>query len=406
VTRLRARAGVLLAVAVAAVPATAVAAPVSVTTGLDGVLAAPPHAWVGRRLGLVTHDAARDARGRTAAEALSALPGVHLEVLFAPEHGLRVTAAGAGGDGRDARTGLPVWTLQGLRRAPSRAHLDGLEVLVVDMQDAGARHYTYEQTLWAVLEAAGRARKPVWVLDRPTPVGGPAQGAWPISRRGLVGGAPVPLRHGLTLGELARFAVSTLPEPPSLHVVPVRGWSRPASWPDGLRWQPPSPALMTSTDALRYCGLGLFEATNVQCRRPGRAFRWFGATWVDGPGVVGLAEAAGLPGVRFRVASDRGTPGVLVEVLDNARYEPVDTGLALLDAFSRRHPHQFRVSAAMMEALAGTDDVAAMVGARGGWRTLAGVWRREGARFEASVRPFRLYGGQGLSPATFPPPGR
>jgi uncharacterized protein YbbC (DUF1343 family) len=279
-------------------------------------------------------------------------------------------------------------------------------VLVIDMQDAGARHYTYEQTLWAVLEAAGRSRKAVWVLDRPTPVGGSPHGAWPVSSRGLVGGPPVPLRHGLTLGELARFAVSTLPEPPLLHVVPVRGWSTRTPWPDGLRWQPPSPALKTSTDALRYCGLGLFEATNVQCRRPGLAFRWFGAAWVDGPGVVRLAEAAGLRGVRFRVASDRGTPGVLVEVLDTTRYEPVDTGLALLDAFARCHPRRFRVSAAMMEALAGTDDVASMVGARGGWRTLAGAWRRDGARFEAAVRPFRIYGGVGLAPATFPPSGR
>ncbi|MEB3328872.1 MAG: DUF1343 domain-containing protein [Candidatus Sericytochromatia bacterium] len=390
----------------ALLPGPGQAAALACQTGLDVVLAQPPAAWHGQRLGLVTHDAARDARGRPAAEALAALPGVRLVRLFAPEHGLRGAAEGPGRDGRDARTGLPVVALHGRRPLPPEALLGGLDALVVDMQDAGTRHYTYEQTLWSMLEAAGRSRKAVWVLDRPTPVPGPAQGAWPITPRGLAGGPPVPLRHGLTLGELARYAVRQLPDPPELRVVRVRGWAPRKAWPQGHRWHPPSPALREAADALRYCGLGLFEATNVDCRRPGQAFRWFGARWVDAPAVVRLARKAGLPGVGFRAEACGGVPGVAVDVLDAGRYEPVDTGLVLLEAFSRRHPRQLRISAGMAAALAGSEEVVAMVRGRRGWRHVSAAWRAQGARFEAAAQPCRLYRAGRPPLATFPPSGR
>jgi uncharacterized protein YbbC (DUF1343 family) len=320
---------------------------------------------------------------------------------------LGARAQGRGEAGRDPRTGLPCVTLDGAAVQTVRQHLLPLDGLVVDLQDVGVRHYTYELLVWRVVEAAGQARRPVWVLDRPTPLPGPAQGAWPLGGDGRLGGPPVPLCHGLTLGELARLAAARMAVPTQLVVVPVQGWAgQPAYGRGGLAWQAPSPALRTPTDALRYCGLGLFEATNVACRLPGRAFAWFGAPWADGEAVARAAAAARLPGVAFRAEVHGGSGGVAIEVIDEARYLPIETGLAVLAAFARHHPRRFRVSARMMAVLSGSSEVSEMLQGDRDWRRLALAWRLAGRRFEAEAQAVRLYG-RGRSPlGTFPPSGR
>lgn len=232
-----------------------------VLSGLDAALEAGVP-WGRARAGLLTHRAAVTAGGRPGWAALLAA-GARIERLFSPEHGLDMEAAAGEpvADRRDALTGLPVSSLYGESREPRPQDLEGLEALVIDLQDAGARCYTYSASMALCLEAAGRAGLPVWLLDRPNPVTGRhAEGTLPEPAfRSFVSWLPVPLRHGLTMGELARLAA---PPGLELHVVPLRGWTRDQWWDEtGRPWVPPSPALVDPDVALAYAGTVLLEAT-------------------------------------------------------------------------------------------------------------------------------------------------
>jgi uncharacterized protein YbbC (DUF1343 family) len=264
----------------------------------------------GARVGVLAHAASRSVDGRHLVDLLH--ERADLRAIFTPEHGLRSIDDDAVPDGRDPATGAPVFSLYGPRRQPTPEQLALVDVLVVDLQDVGLRYYTYPATLAWLLRAAGHAGKRVIVLDRPNPLGGAEVEGAMLEERwsgGIASYYPMPTRHGMTLGELARFYNERLALGADLTVVPMAGWQRSMVWPaTGLKWRAPSPALPTFEQALLYALFGPLEATNLAVGRGkdnGQAFRIFGAPWVsEGQAARALERlsAQRLAGLRFSAA--------------------------------------------------------------------------------------------------------
>ena len=374
--------------------APAVSAAPAVRTGLDVLADQRPELLRGKRVGLITNMSAIDAAGRSAIDRIAALPGVRLAALFAPEHGLRADLDMEGiPDGKDPRTGAPVFSLYGKHRAPTPAQLAKLDVLVVDLQDVGSRFYTYSTTLGLCLEAAARAGKPFVVLDRPNPITGLSEGeVLDPAFRHFTGRYRLPIRHGLTMGELARLIDAEEGLHASLTVVPASGWRR-GMWFDqtGLPWRKPSPAMTDPDTALYYVGIGMFEGTNVNCRAPGRPFRWVGATWADGRKLTAEVVARNLPGVRF--ARDRvgRMDGVAVTITDRRTYRPLETAVALLAAFRKHHPTGFQFYRSGLGHMSGSDALWTTLNERGDLASLQARWRKAADAFAERRRPHLLY---------------
>ncbi len=348
------------------------ASPSRVAVGLEQVEAEKGSPLRGRRVGLLGHAASVAADGR---HAIDVLRGVGVEVvrLFGPEHGLRGLAA-AGEEvagGTDAASGLPVVSLYGGKSKPAPEDLRGLDVLVVDLQDAGVRFYTYASTMLLSLEVAAEAGLPVVVLDRPNPLGGErVEGPErdPAMPESLVSMAPGPLVHGLTLGEMAGVADRRRDKRGRLSVVPMRGWSRGMTWADtGRPWRNPSPNLRSAEAAIAYPGTCLLEATNASEGRGTEApFLLVGAPWVKADEVGREAATPGfaLEPTAFTPRAGASAPepkhlgvpcrGLRVHVTDPAAARPFALGLRLLVAL-RRHPEFAWVrGGAWLDTLAGT----------------------------------------------------
>jgi uncharacterized protein YbbC (DUF1343 family) len=330
---------------------TSSASPPDVLTGIDVLVRDRFAQLAGRRVGLVTNHTGRSRDGSSTAALLQAAPGVQLVALFSPEHGLagkqdqpRID------DARDPATGLKVSSLFGPARRPSAESLVGIDTLVFDLQDAGARFYTYPATLVECLRAAAEHRRPFVVLDRPNPLGG-AVLAGPLldaGRESFTAFHRVPVRHGLTLGEIARLVNAELGLGADLQVIPLEGWRRGMFFDQtGLPWTGPSPNLRSMTAALLYPGIGLLETTNVSVGRgTDRPFELVGAPWIDGPRLAAGLLRAGLPGVscvavrftpRESVFAGQECQGVELLVTDRQRIEPLAVGLELA-AQLRDHP--------------------------------------------------------------------
>ena len=331
-------------------------APQAPVPGIESVLG-DDGAWLhGKRIGLVTNPTGVDRSLAGSVDLLARHPDLRLVALFGPEHGVRgdVQAGERVASTRDDATGLPVHSLYGEHREPTPEMLQGIDALLFDIQDVGARFYTYPYTLAGVMRAARRAGIPVVVLDRPNPIGGigvegPVLEAEYAS---FVGMFPIPVRHGMTIGELARLFNAEFGIAADLHVVPVRGWRRDHAEPGrALPWVPPSPNMPTPDTALVYPGTALFEGTNVsEGRGTTRPFEIVGAPFVDADALAARMNALGLPGVRFRPAWF--TPvfskhagalcgGVQLHVTDRDAFRPFRTGLALLVAIRASYPHDF-----------------------------------------------------------------
>lgn len=315
--------------------------------GVDCLMQNPGRAR-GARMGLLTNDAARlaaEAKTHSRVGLLGA--GVPLTLLLSPEHGLHAVAADGSPvrDGRDPLTGLPVLSLYGDRFAPPAEVLRELDLVLVDLPDVGARFYTYAWSMTHVLDACAASDVPVMVLDRPNPLGGrPEDAEGPLldlEFSSFIGRLDIPIRHSLTLGELARLwqreRVPTL----ALDVVPCEGWSREDQWPDtALPWVPTSPAMPSFASALLYPGLCLFEATNVGIDRFGPApFQCIEAPWLDAPGIArACAEESASMGVGLHADEHR----VRLEVHYRRRVRPVQLGVSLLLAVAAHHVAEFR----------------------------------------------------------------
>lgn len=262
----------------------------------------------GKRIGLISNLTGRDSRGQLTAQVLGAEPAVELVAIFSPEHGFRGVEEGRVESGSDAVTGLPIHSLYGETRRPTGEMLAGLEGLVFDIQDIGTRFYTYATTLAYAMEEAAAHGLPIVVLDRPNPIAGiHVQG--PVLDEGelsFVGYAPIPLRHGMTMGELARYFNEERGIGADLTVVETTGWRR-ADWYDatGLQWVNPSPNMRNLAQATLYPAVGPLETTNVSVGRgTDEPFEWFGAPWIDALRLAKKLNDAGLPGLRF-VPRDR-----------------------------------------------------------------------------------------------------
>jgi uncharacterized protein YbbC (DUF1343 family) len=347
--------------------------------------------------------------GTPAVEVLRAR-GLDLVRLFAPEHGL-AGAAAAGepvADGRDAATGLPVVSLYGARTKPTAEDLAGLDALVVDLQDAGVRFYTYASTLLLCLEAAAEAGVELVVLDRPNPLGGervagPLRAAFAEVPASLLSRAPGPLVHGLTLGELARLANAGLARPARLSVVPMDGWRRTMTWRDtGRRWVPPSPNLRSAEAALAYPGVALLETTNVsEGRGTDAPFLLLGAPWLEPARLATEVPGYRLAPARFTPRRSAAAPapkfageecaGFRVEVADPAVADPYRLGVALLRALAAEPGFAWREEGASLTRLVGTPRLGERLRAGLAVDAILAADAADHARWLAERRPALLY---------------
>ncbi len=381
--------------------------PGSVRPGIDVLLSDSLRLVRGRRVGLVTNQAGVDAQGISDVTRLQAA-GVRLVALFSPEHGFRGAAdpGATVASSIDSATGLPIYSLYGRSTAPTDEMLAGVEVLLVDMPDAGARYYSYLFTTIEVMRAAAGRRIPVVVLDRPDPIGGAVQGnVLDTAFRTAVGQLAVTMRHGMTIGELARLARADLGLPTDLTVVPVTGWRRALSLDrTGLPFVPPSPNLRSLESLYHYPGTCLFEGTNVSVGRgTAAAFTQIGAPWLDTAAVLARMRAAKLPGVRFAGVSftprqpgdgkyaDTALAGIRLAVTDRDLYDPTATAVHLLAAIRGVHPDRFEWIPRHFDRLAGGSGLRDQLEAGIAPAAIVGGWTAELARFRERRRPFLLY---------------
>lgn len=389
-------------------PAASVTRPgAAVEPGLEVLLSDSAHLVRNRRVGLVTNQGGVDAAGVHAVERLRSA-AVNLVALFSPEHGFRGTAAPgeAVATSRDSASGLPIYSLYGRTSAPTDSMLAGVEVLLVDLPDVGARYYTYLSTTVEVMRAAAKHRIPVILLDRPNPIGGLVQGnVLDSAHRSFVGLLEVPMRHGMTLGELARLAQSDLAIAGQLVVVPTKGWTRTAELDEtGLPFVRPSPNLATLESLFHYSGTCLFEGTNLSVGRgTDGAFRQIGAPWLDTAAVLALARVASLPGVSFEAVgftprrpgdgkyADTLVAGIRLTVTDRATYDPTIGAITLLGIIGKAQPDRFRFSPAQFDRLAGGPVLREQLSAGRSPADIALGWTRQRKTFTDRVSPFLLY---------------
>jgi uncharacterized protein YbbC (DUF1343 family) len=387
----------------------------SVRPGLDRFVADPPSWARGKRIGLITNVAGIDSRGRSNIDLLAADTRLRLTTLFAFEHGLRADAPAGQTieSGTDTKTGLPVYSLYGDVREPTAAMLKDVDVLVYDVQDAGARPLTRVSTMALAMKAAAANGIPFAVLDRPNPIGGTIIEG-PVldpAFASFVGMYPIPLRHGMTVGELARFYNARFGIGATLRVVPAEGWRRDMMFDaTGLTLIPPSPNLRRLEAMVLYPGTVLLEGTNLsEGRGTDFPFEQTGAPWLRPDDVIREMTALALPGVRFEavripVARDARhfpgdtIPGVRLIVTDRTRYRAVRTAMLLIDTIHRLWPNEFAWAGAnarepgmlTIDRLAGTDQFRLAVNAGTLGAKLA-EWDRQAESFRTLREPFLLY---------------
>jgi uncharacterized protein YbbC (DUF1343 family) len=327
-----------------------------VLTGIDVLERDGFKQLVGLRIGLVTNQTGRDRAGRSTIDILFKAPGVKLSALFSPEHGIRGLADEKVSDTKDEQTGLPIYSLYGESRRPKADQLKDLDALVYDIQDVGVRFYTYIATLGYVMEEAGKARLPVFVLDRPNPINGndvegPIADADKLS---FTAYHTLPVRHGLTIGELARLYNDERHIGADLRIIKMEGWQR-AMWFDatGLVWINPSPNMRSLTEAALYPGVGLLETTNLSVGRgTDTPFELIGAPWLDGQKLASYLNARRIAGVRFvpvrftprsSVFKNEECGGINLLITNRSQFQSVLTGVEIAVALHRLFPADWKI---------------------------------------------------------------
>jgi uncharacterized protein YbbC (DUF1343 family)/CubicO group peptidase (beta-lactamase class C family) len=308
------------------------------------------------RIGLVTNQTGRDRTGHSTIDVLFKAPNVKLVALFSPEHGIRGLADEKVSDTKDEQTGLPIYSLYGESRRPKPEQLKDLDALVYDIQDVGARFYTYISTLGNVIEEAGKAKLPVFILDRPNPING-VDVEGPIAdadKLSFTAYHTIPVRHGMTVGELARLYNDDKKLDADVRVIQMENWRR-AMWFDStnLSWINPSPNMRSLTEAALYPGIGLLETTNVSVGRgTDTPFEVIGAPWLDGQKLASYLNARRIPGVRFipvrfkpstSVFKNEECGGVNVVITDRSNFRSVRTGIEVAVALHSLYPAEWKV---------------------------------------------------------------
>jgi uncharacterized protein YbbC (DUF1343 family) len=370
----------------------------------------------GQRVGVVCNHASVDRGFLHIIDRLEAAEGVTLAAIFGPQHGFRSDVQDNMVETphrTDGRRRVPVYSLYSETREPAGQMLSGLDVLVVDLQDIGARIYTYIYTMANCLRAGAKHGVPVIVCDRPNPIGGDAVEGETLVRgfESFVGLYPIPMRHGMTIGELARLFNEHFHIGAELVVVPMEGWTR-SQFADetGLPWVMPSPNMPTLDTAIVYPGTVLFEGILIsEGRGTTRPFELVGAPWIDGERFAAGMNALGLPGAHFRPAGFEPTfqkhaktpcGGCQIHVTDRRTFTPVLTGVALAQMFRRADPAQFawrpppyeyEYDKLPIDILAGSDRLRQQIEADVPAREIAEGWRADEQAFTELRRPFLLY---------------
>ncbi len=410
------------ALATGTTPAAPVSPPLPnpvVQTGAAALAAGAFKQLAGRRVGLITNQTGRVGADHLA-DLMAASPAAQLTAIFAPEHGFRGLAeAGAKvQDGRDPTTGIPIFSLYGATKAPTPAMLRDLDLLVFDIQDIGARFYTYISTMGLAMQAAARAQIPFVVLDRPNPLGGHYVSGFTLETRhkSFVGAYPIPIVHGLTVGELATMikgeqwlaGLDNL----ELIVMPLKGWQRTMRFPaTKLPWTATSPNIPTFRSALVYPGIGIVGETLVNEGRGTPApFTQFGAPWLDATAMAGALNRQRLPGVRFEATSyiPRSIPNIAAKprflgepieavrlaITDVDSYRPLEVGmhaLALLNRAARVNGVPLNDGRPMFHSIAGTTQLKGLLDRDATGGEIVASWQTDVAAFRAGRQRYLMY---------------
>ena len=378
-----------------------------VLPGISVLLRDSVHLIRGKRVGLITNQTGRDETGRSSIDLLHEAPGVRLTALFSPEHGIRGDVVG-GEHIRstiDRKTGVPIFSLYGETLVPTARMLDNVDVLVYDIQDVGARMYTYVWTMTLAAEVAKEAGKQFIILDRPNPIRADIVEGGMIEKRyrSFTGLHDVPVRYGLTAGELARYLTGKKLLTARIIVVPMAGYRRSMWWDDtGLDWVKPSPNIREPRTALLYPGISFFEATNVsEGRGTDAPLEQVGARWLTDAAVIArIMNAKQLPGARFTVVTRRVARGekfggqtipmIRVNVTDRDRIRPVEVASHLLREIYLRHSREFKWQEAGIERLSGSRALRNAV-EHDEIEELLAHWRGDSAHFRVEAEPYYLY---------------
>jgi uncharacterized protein YbbC (DUF1343 family) len=388
---------------------TSVASPAEkkpVKLGIDVLQVQGFDALQGRQVGLITNQTGVDSNGTSTADLLAKAPRVKLIALFSPEHGIRGTVEHGQeiGDTVDARTHLPVYSLYGAMQRPTPEMLNGIDVLVFDMQDVGARYYTYLATMGMALEEAAHRGIEFMVLDRPNPVGG-AVLEGPVADpkvRHITAYFSVPVRHGFTAGEMAQWYNQTEHLNGNVKVIPMIGWKRAMLWDEsGLDFVGPSPNIQTPTQALLYSGIGMFEATNLSVGRgTPTPFQVVGAPWITGKNLVRRLNELTLPGVKFKrtwftptkeLYAGQLCSGVTINVVDPERVRPVDIFVQIALLLRELYPNDFQLRWDEIARVTGTGDFEKMYRNNQSAADILNAFNKSAAEFAKDRDKYLLY---------------
>jgi len=373
-----------------------------VQTGLD-VLEAEKFALLrGKHVGLITNHTGLDYQERTTINVLAHAPGVQVVALFSPEHGIAGHSDEKLASSKDASTGLPIFSLYGDHLRPTDEMLQGIDALVFDVQDAGVRFYTYTTTMAYCMEEAAKRKIAFFVLDRPNPLNGDIIEGPMLDgdKTSFVGYYPLPVRYGLTIGELAQFLNTENHINADLHVIPMKNWHRNYFFEStGLKWIPPSPNLRTLKGSLLYPGLEILQNAGVSVGRGTEApFEEFGAPWINGEDIAEILNAKGLPGVHFAnqpfipvsgLYAGQRCGGVGVRVTDRAALRSMRVGLEIAATMHKKYPSQFDVTKILF--LMGSDSTIQQLQSGTPVNEIIASWAKALAAYDATRRRYFLY---------------
>jgi uncharacterized protein YbbC (DUF1343 family) len=376
--------------------------PGRVQTGLD-VLEAEKFAPLrGKHVGLITNHTGLDSQERSIAQVLSKAAGFQLVALFSPEHGLAGRNDERISSSKDPSTGLPIYSLYGETLRPTDEMLKGIDALVFDVQDAGVRFYTYTVTLAYCMEEAAKRHIAFFVLDRPNPIGGEiVEGpVLDADKTNFVGYFPMPVRYGLTIGELAQLFNGENHIGADLHVITMKNWHRNYFFEStGIKWIPPSPNLRTTKGSVLYPGIEILQNAGVSVGRGTQTpFEEFGAPWLDGEGVAAALNERHLPGLHFTgqpfipvvgLYSGQRCGGVAVRITDRAKVRAMTMGLEIAVILQKRYPTQFEF--AKLLVLIGNADTIQQLQAGAAPEKIVASWAPSLAAFDQIRRKYFLY---------------
>jgi uncharacterized protein YbbC (DUF1343 family) len=373
-----------------------------VQTGLD-VLEAQKFAPLrGKHVGIITNHTGLDSQEHTTVDVLSRAAGVQLVALFSPEHGLAGRNDEKIASTKDPSTGLPVYSLYGETLRPTDEMLKGIDALVFDVQDAGVRFYTYTVTMAYCMEEAAKRNIAFFVLDRPNPLGGQiVEGPMlDADKTNFVGYFPLPVRYGLTIGELAQFFNTENHIGADLHVIAMKNWHRNYFFEStGIRWIPPSPNLRTTKGSILYPGIEILQNAGVSVGRGTETpFEEFGAPWLNGDDAAAALNERHLPGVRFAAKpfipiaglyAGQRCGGVAIRVTDRAAVRSMRVGLEVAAILQKLYPQQFDVS--KLITLVGNSDTIQQLQSGVAPEKIVASWADALAAFEQIRRKYFLY---------------